>query len=267
MYSRLHLALKFLHHYFTASNSKGHGIHSPFVFEFVTKVMNDRKHNAAYEQVEQLRRKLLADTRLLEVDDLGAGSSMTKNKLRSVAAMAKHAAKPGSFGQLLFRVARYYQPGIVLELGTSLGLSTAYLSLANPASHIVTIEGSESIAAIARHNFLEMGLKNIQVTVGHFDNTLPDILRDLSTVDFVFIDGNHRQAPTENYFRLLLSKVSHNSILVFDDIHWSKEMEAAWETIKNHSSVTCTIDLFFAGFVFFRKEIMQKQHFDIRYTF
>ncbi|HNR16193.1 MAG TPA: SAM-dependent methyltransferase, partial [Chitinophagaceae bacterium] len=84
-------------------------------------------------------------------------------------------------------------------------------------------------------------------------------------IDFAFIDGNHRQEPTERYFNQLLPKMHHESILVFDDIHWSSEMEQVWKTIKDHPSVRCTVDLFFIGVVFFRDEFREKQHFSIRF--
>jgi len=53
--------------------------------------------------------------------------------------------------------------------------------------------------------------------------------------------------------------------LVFDDIHWSAEMEKAWLEIKSHPSVQYTIDIFFLGFVFFRPDFKVKQNFSIRF--
>ena len=127
------------------------------------------------------------------------------------------------------------------------------------------MEGSKEIAEVAKGNFQNLELKNIELVEGNFDNALPSVVRGLSSVDFAFIDGNHRKEPTERYFKELLSKTNNGSILVFDDIHWSSEMEAAWEAIKNEAAVTCSIDLFFIGIVFFRKEFKEKQHFVIRF--
>ena len=265
MYSKWQLAGKYLKYYLTASNGKGHGIHSPFVFDFISKVLNDQTDHPEYEKAEKLRRRLLKDKTVLPIQDFGAGSSMAKTNLRTIASIVQLAAKPKKYSQLLFRMVRKYQPKMILELGTSLGISTSYLSLAKPDSNIITLEGAKEVAAMAKNNFKLLELQNISIKEGNFDNTLSSVISELSTVDFAFIDGNHRREPTENYFQLLLSKTNNNSILVFDDIHWSREMEQAWETIKAHPLVRCSIDLFFIGIVFSRQEFSEKQHFRIRF--
>ena len=240
-------------------------MHSPFVFEFITKVLNDKTNYPEYEKVEALRDQLLNDHTILEIEDFGAGSMMGKKNRRSISSIAKNAAKPKKFGQLLFRMIKYYQPKTILELGTSLGITTSYLTLAKPDARLITMEGSKEIADVAKRNFRNLDNRNIEIIEGNFDNALSSVVGGLLTVDFAFIDGNHRQEPTERYFKELLAKTNNNSILVFDDIHWSGEMEAAWEAIKNNAAVSCSIDLFFIGIVFFRKEFKEKQHFAIRF--
>ena len=265
MYSKGQLLLKYLQYYFTASNGKGHGMHSPFVFEFIAKILNDKTVYPEYEKVEALRNQLLNDNTVLKVEDFGAGSVIDKKSKRSISSIAKNAAKPKKFGQLLFRMVKHYQPATILELGTSLGITTSYLSQAKPGARLITMEGSKEIAGVAKQNFKVIELKNVELIEGNFDDTLSSVVRGLSSVDFSFIDGNHRKEPTERYFKELLAKTNNDSILVFDDIHWSSEMEAAWETIKNNAAVTCSIDLFFIGIVFFRKEFKEQQHFVIRF--
>ena len=265
MYSKTQLALKYLNYYFTASNGKGHGMHSPFVFHLITKILNDKAVYPEYEKVENLRQQLLADNTVLTIEDFGAGSAVNKTNSRTVAVIAKNSAKPKKFGQLLFRMVKEYQPQTILELGTSLGITTSYLSLAKPGAKLITMEGATAIARTATKNFQTLQLQNYSLIEGNFDSTLSVVVHGLSSVDFAFIDGNHRQAPTEKYFQELLPKTNNDSILIFDDIHWSKEMEQAWETIKNYPSVRCTIDLFFIGIVIFRQEFRQKQHFTIRF--
>jgi predicted O-methyltransferase YrrM len=265
MYSKTQLLFKYLHYFLTASNGKGHGMHSPFVFEFITRVLNDKTNYPEYEKVEALRHRLLNDNTVLKVEDFGAGSTIDKTSRRSISSIAKNAAKPGKLGQLLFRMIKYYQPSTILELGTSLGISTCYLSLAKPEARVITMEGSNKIAGVARKNFNELETSNIELVEGNFDDTLSSVVRGLSSVDFAFIDGNHRKEPTERYFRELLAKTNNNSIFVFDDIHWSREMEDAWEILKENDPVRCTIDLFFMGIVLFRQEFKEKQHFIIRF--
>jgi predicted O-methyltransferase YrrM len=265
MFSRWQLAKKYFQYYTQASNGKGHGVHSPFVFDFITKVMNDKRHFDAYEQVEALRQQLLGNNTVLEVEDFGAGSAINSTNNRSIADIARHAAKSKKYAQLLFRIVHHFQPAHILELGTSLGISTAYMAMANAGTAVVTGEGSKAIAAQALHNFGELGLQQVELVTGNFDDTLPQMLAKLPAVDLAFIDGNHRLEPTVRYFEQLLPALNNTSIVILDDIHWSEGMEQAWQQVKEHPAVTLSIDLFFIGLVFFRKDFKVKQHFTIRY--
>lgn len=264
MYTRLELAGKYLLYYFTASNGKGHGIHSPFVYNFIRHVLNDTTRYDAYDQVEALRSRLLKDNRLLTVEDMGAGSD-SRNRERRIADIVRHAAKPPKLARLLFRMVRYYRSQSVLELGTSVGLTTAYLALATKNAAVISIEGAAQVAELAIREFEKLQIQNIRVLTGNFDLILPHVLSEGARPDLVFVDGNHRKAPTLQYFNQLLNSINSSSILIFDDIHWSKEMEEAWESIKAHPKVLLTIDLFFMGLVFFSNEFKIKQHFVIRY--
>lgn len=265
MYTRFQLAQKYLHYYLTAANGKGHGIHSPFVFDFIKNILNDKVTYSPYRLIEQKRKVLLKDSGIIEVEDFGAGSSVIKTKKRVVSAIAASSLKPKKYAQLLYRMVAYYKPANVLELGTSFGITTAYLAAANQASSVFTCEGSAAIASIAKQNFTDLQLNNVHLTEGDFAKTLSPLLSKLKAINFAFVDGNHRKDPTIDYFNQLLKYTNPASILVFDDIHWSAEMEEAWAVIKEHPSVTLTIDLFFVSIVFLNPDINHKQHFTIRF--
>jgi predicted O-methyltransferase YrrM len=265
MYSPFRIAQKYLHYYITAANGKGHGIHSPFVYDFVRNVLMDRKAYPAYREAEQLRRLLLRDQTVLEVEDLGAGSVAGTRRQRSVASIARSAAKRKKWAQLLFRVVRHYSALNIVELGTSLGISTSYMALAGLHARIITCEGSRSVAQVARRNFEALKLQNVQLAEGNFDETLDDVLAQLPQVDLAFIDGNHRLEPTMRYFSSIIGKTNPASVIILDDIHWSEEMEKAWAMVQQHPAVKLTIDLFFFGLVFFNEDIKVKQHFTIRF--
>ncbi|MFN0081015.1 MAG: O-methyltransferase [Ferruginibacter sp.] len=264
MYSPFQLTKKYLKYYFTASNGKGHGVHSPFVFEFIKYVLNDKKEYSCYNSIEKIRKHLLENSNIIEVEDFGAGSTVIKTKNRVVKSIAASSLKSKKFSRLLFRIVQYYHKKSVLELGTSLGTSTAYLASANNVS-VTTMEGSKSIAQIARDNFSQLGLNNIDIIEGDFNNTLPVFLSANKNIDLVFLDGNHRKKSTLEYFEALLLNASEETIFVFDDIHWSEEMEEAWEIVKQNQKVTLTIDLFFIGIVLLGKDFKAKQHFTIRF--
>lgn len=265
MYSSYQLAKKYLHYYFTASNGKGHGIHSPFVFDFIKNVLNDKKQYECYALIEQRRKVMLNDDTIIEVEDFGAGSSVIKTNKRIVKNIAQSSLKPKKFSQLLFRMVQYYQPETILELGTSFGVTTAYLAKGNTNAKVSTCEGAKNIANIAKQTFSKLNLNNITLTEGDFTKTLPPLLQQLQSVDFAFVDGNHRKVPTLDYFVQLLSYSNAATILIFDDIHWSAEMEEAWAAIQQHPAVNLTIDLFFVGIVCINADIKIKQNFTIRF--
>jgi len=265
MYSRLQLATKYIRYYVAASNGKGHGIHSPFIFDFVTNVLNDRRHFYSYETIESLRSRLLNDKTILGIEDFGAGSTGGTTKQRTVSSIARHAAKSKKLCRLLFRIVHYYQPKTILELGTSLGISSAYMASAAPDAKLITIEGASSVAKAAEGHHQLLQLHNVAVVPGRFEDILPDILHEANTVDLAFIDGNHRFEPTRYYFEQLLTKVNDGSIFIFDDIHWSEEMEDVWRVIKANERVTASIDLFFIGMVLFNPSFRSKQEFTIRF--
>ena len=265
MYTSFQLAIKYLQYYCSASNGRGHGIHSPFVFDFVKQVLNDKKEYSAYKPIENIRRELLRDNSSIEVEDFGAGSAVIKTNTRVVSKVAASSLKPRKYAQLLFRIVQYYKPGTIVELGTSFGTTTAYLASGNPGANVYTLEGATEIAAIARKNFDKCGLKNIHLSPGNFDKTLPQLLATIAKPDLVYIDGNHRREPTLWYFEQFLQHAHPSTIFIFDDIHWSKDMEAAWITICSHPQVTLSIDLFFIGLVFINPDFKVKQEFQIRY--
>ena len=265
MYTHFQLAKKFFAYFLSASHSKGHGVHSPFVFHFIKFIKNDTKEYDCYAPIEKLRKRLLRNTATIEVRDFGAGSTVIKTNKRRVDKMAASSLKPRKFAQLLFRIVKWQQPKTILELGTSFGISSAYMASAHKEAKLYTLEGAPSIAAIAQSNFKQLGIQNAELVMGDFSKTLTPLLGSIPAIDLAFVDGNHRKQPTLEYFYQLLNKVQDSSILIFDDIHWSKEMEEAWEEIKINSRVTLTIDLFFIGLVFFKKDFKEKQHFSIRF--
>ncbi len=179
--------------------------------------------------------------------------------------MASSSLKPKKYAQLLHRIVQYYKPQNSIELGTSFGITTSYLACANENGMVYTLEGAAAIAGIATKSFADLSLRNIELIQGDFEETMPALLAVLPKIDLAFIDGNHRKVPTLKYFRQLLDHSTPLTILIFDDIHWSAEMEEAWEQIKQETAVTLTIDLFFIGLVFINPDFKVKQHFKIRF--
>ncbi len=246
---------------FVLKSTNQHGVHSPFVYNLVTKCFYDRTKHNAYNSLLNYKKNLLKNKIKIEVIDLGVGSQIIKHNTRTVSDMTKNAGSTIKRGKLLYRLTAYFKPNNILELGTSLGIATHAMSLANSNSKITSIEGCPNISEFTKNNFKTLQLNNIDVITGDFKDATKKLTSN--TYDLVFFDGNHQKEATLGYFNTLLQTANNDSVFIFDDIYWSKGMTEAWENIKQHPKVTVTIDTFFWGFVFFRKEQM-KEHFAIR---
>ncbi|MDO3643827.1 O-methyltransferase [Mucilaginibacter sp. L3T2-6] len=240
-----------------------HGVHSPFVYRLIDEVIYDFNAKKVYAEVENIRKELLNDARIITVTDLGAGSHLNNNRKKKVSDIARNALKPPKLAQLLYRLAADWQPRNIIELGTCLGTTTLYLKKAAPLADVYTMEGCPETAKIAAETFHKGGISTEPI-VGNFDDTLSDIIDTLPGLDFVFVDGNHQKEATLKYFEWCLPKVHENTMLIFDDIYWSEGMKEAWAEIKAHLQVTVTVDLFWIGLVFFRPGQV-KEDFLVRY--
>ena len=138
-----------------------------------------------------------------------------------------------------------------------------YLSRATLNSRIITIEGSESVAAIADANLKRLNMSNVDIIHGNFSQELPKALNGFGTVDLAFIDGDHRGRHLLDYFHQIFPSMSENGAIVLDDIRWSEDMYDAWNQIVDHPDVMLTLDLFGLGVVF-HVEGYEKQHFKLR---
>ncbi|TAE35375.1 MAG: class I SAM-dependent methyltransferase [Sphingobacteriales bacterium] len=255
----------FINYFKHLKNAKTlHGVHSPFVYQLIEKVFYDFGLNVDYVEIENLRLELLCNETYITISDFGAGSYINNNSQKQIKQLAKNALKSPKLAQLIYRLVKQYQPKAVIELGTCLGLTTAYMSRAAPLASIISMEGCPETAAIAQQNLQLLQANNVSIKVGDFGYNLPAIIAENPVIDFVFIDGNHQQQATLDYFNALLPYVHKNTLLVFDDIYWSRGMQNAWKHIKQHPQVTLTIDLFWIGLVFFKPERC-KENFKIRF--
>ncbi len=260
--------LKFLFH-----SKNEHGVHSPFVFDLVTKCFYDTTKYPEYEQLKSYRKSLLKNKNKIEVTDFGAGSRVFKSNTREISKIAQTAGISPKNAELLFRIVRYFQPKSILEIGTSLGLATNSLALGNPEAIITTLEGCKNTQDVAIKNFEKQfegaygrdftyPKPNVNFVTTEFSTYFKTLNLSPITHHLIYFDGNHSKKATLDYFEALLPTICNDSIWIFDDIHWSADMEEAWEIIKNHPKISVTIDTFQWGIVFFRVE-QEKEHFII----
>jgi predicted O-methyltransferase YrrM len=233
------------------------------VFSLVTKCFYDKKKYPEYSILKNYRNSLLQNKNTIEVTDFGAGSRVFKSNKRQISKITKTAGISPKRAELLFRIVRYFQPETILEIGTSLGLATTALALGNKKAKIISLEGCPNTVNQCQLQLQKFNINNVECVNTEFSSYLSNFQLPTSNFQLIYFDGNHSKKATLDYFELLLPTITNDSVWIFDDIHWSKDMEEAWEIIKNHSKVTVTIDTFQWGIVFFRKE-QEKEHFVIR---
>lgn len=246
---------------FLFKSTNQHGVHSPFVYDLVTKCFYDKTNYPDYLKLKSYRALLLKNKTPITITDFGSGSRVFKSSERHINAIAKNSGTPLKRAQLLYRVVNYFKPKHSLELGTSLGIATQAIALGHSKNNIISLEGCPNSSKFTSQQLSKAHIKNVTIKTGEFETNLPKLKE--KSYDLIFFDGNHNKEATLNYFNMLVDKAHNDSVFIFDDIYWSKDMLEAWEQIKLHSKVTVTIDTFFWGFIFFRKE-QAKENFKLR---
>jgi predicted O-methyltransferase YrrM len=258
----------YLRHIFTAWNTGGEGVHSPYLFELVRMVMSDKHQYYKWQEIEKLRQKMLADTREIVFEDYGSGRENTNqdSDRRRVSDIAKCSLSKAVYAKMLYRLVNWlghqlrtdYKGLTMVELGTSLGVTTAYLASVDKRDKVCTYEGCAEVVEIARDNWKSLGLDTIECRVGCID--AKQLETEIDELDIAFVDANHTYGATMKYFDVLAKKVHDKSVLVLDDIHHSKEMEKAWKEICADERVMSTIDLYQIGLVFFDKRYWRRNY-------
>lgn len=254
------LACNYLKYIIMSGHKKGHGIHSPFIFDIVSRVFRNKYDTDIVNRIEMVRKRLIRNPGSIEVLDLGSGSGKMKSNYRKVSDIARYSPVSKKYGIVLANLAAEFGKTEIVEFGTSFGISTMYMAAAAPDTPVYTMEGCPAIAEIAAENFSSARLNNINLMVGSFDECLPLIAENGISPGLVFIDGNHRKEPVLEYFSKMVELSHNDTVIVVDDINNSEEMAEAWTEIRLHKKVTLTIDIFRMGIVFFRKGMTRQDY-------
>ena len=279
--SKIHQIGAFIRHFLTAWNTSGEAIHSPYLFRLVRFVLRDENAYYCFRDIERRREWLLACEDSLDVVDYGsAGSPEGLHVQRRVCDIAKNHLESARVGQVLFRIVNFLheeekRPLNILELGTSLGITTAYLASPDSRNKVVTMEGSEAVLRVAQGVWKMLKLENIEWIQGNIDDTLYNIYigergkvkgergKERGELDLAYVDANHTYDATMRYADFLLNRLTEKGILVLDDIHYSEQMERAWRELKADPRVTTSMDLYHVGLLFVDTHYL-KRHYRIR---
>jgi predicted O-methyltransferase YrrM len=257
-------ATRYLRYILLSRHRKGHGIHSPFVFNLVSRIFRNKTDPDIVCNIEKVRKRLITDHRSIIVKDPGSGSEINKTIYRKVSDIARYSPLPVKYGVLLSNLSAEFGNQLIVEFGTTFGINTMYIAASCPDAVVYSIENCNTTAEIASFNFNEAGLDNIKLITGSIDKILPDITNSGINPGLVFINGNHKKEPVLNNFNLVAEISDNKTVIIIDNIYRSREMEEAWTEIKHHKKVSLTVDIFRLGIVFFREGINHNDYI-IRY--
>ncbi len=243
---------------------KGHGIHPPFAFDLVRNSFYEKNRYYFFDTIDKQRKEFFQCRDKIDVVDYGAGSKHFNSNKRRVSQVVEYNSTSCIQGELIARIVVRFKPKNIIELGTSLGLGTMYLALPDSRSKVYTIEGSESLVQYAKSSFQKNKINNIEVVTGIFMEVLPGVLDKLGKVDMVYFDGHHTYEATKNYFEMCLPYASEESVFIFDDIHWSSDMDQIWNEIVQKPQVSVSFDLFHFGIAILNKKV-EKQHYIVNW--
>ena len=256
----IHRAVCWLKHRLRATRG-GHGIHSPFAYALCENVFYNHNGYYDFERLSKVRGQLGRDSTVLDSGDFGAGSRRFSSSHRKISDVLRYGTSTERQSQLLYRLATFLKVQTCIELGTSIGVNTLYLALQNPKGTVYSIEGSKALCEFASALAARQKVGNIHFLNQRFDLALPDLVSKVTGTTMVYIDGDHSYDATRQYFNSLLPLATGDNVFVLDDIYWSRGMTRAWNELRLHPSVSLSIDTFYSGYLFFRKEIKQRQHY------
>lgn len=259
---KINAFVKYIVYYLKAKHRKGHGIHSPAVYEFVSKVLYRKTEDSEIKHIKKIIHDLSRMDQTVAFNDLGAGSAKMDANRRKIKDIVKYAGVGNKQGEILYRIVDFYKPKMIVELGTSLGISTLYLSAGLKGfGKIISVEANRELTDIAKNNLENLGTKNFDILSKTFDEAIPDILTKIESPVIIFIDGNHTYEATIEYFEQFRPKIQKGMIII-GDIYWSVGMDMAWKRIKELSGTT--VDLYYMGVVFV-DEMLTPGHYTVRY--
>jgi predicted O-methyltransferase YrrM len=223
---------QYIRHLFYTRHRKGHGIHSPYLYEFVNRVLFNSQGTEAPEAILK-----------------------EHHRLRSEQSFVRRSSVSRKYGLLLYRITRWFQPEMIIELGTGMGISTLYMSSGSPDTPLHSIERDKERAALAAQLICRSCQGPVSIHWGSMEEKLEHVLTLIPHRFVAFIDGNHHYAPTVAYVRKLLERAGEEAVIVMDDIYWSRGMYRAWKEVVSWPEVRVSIDLFHMGILLLRKDL------------
>ncbi|MDR0542638.1 MAG: hypothetical protein LBH19_10595 [Dysgonamonadaceae bacterium] len=220
---------------------KGFGVHSPFVYNLITKVIEEKSAYYALEEIENFRRQLLKDNDL---------SLITARETQSAA-----------YGALLFRMVNFFKCRNVIEIGSSTGVMGLYLAMASRTRcQCRLLDERQGLAQCIRQFARTHHLSKLQYMEGDYRENIPSLYAELSGADLLFINQLPETMTGSGLMDLCRPLIGRQSILILDGINRSKEMHKIWESLKRDPQSRVMVDLYALGIAFFNDKLPKRYY-------
>ena len=236
---------------------KGFGVHSPFVFNLITKVIEERCGYYSFNEIELLRKQLLFRNEYITYPDRRNKGKMRRRRIGEI--VKREAIRP-KHGALLFRLANYFKSKHILQLGPTMGLSTLYLTSYATDVRCIALESVPEFAAIAEQDYQKGARNPIDLRVGSYRQLLPKALEEMEQLDFVFFNTLYEPEDNLWLFNECIKHVHDGTLFVFEGIKENRKMRQLWHDVCLHPDVTVTLDLYSLGIIVFHKKLHKKDY-------
>lgn len=241
-----------------------HGTHSPFVYKLTDEVIYDFSAKKIDDSVEQQRKKLFDDDSSLILTENNECLGQLKLQQTTVKRLAKKLTNKKEVDRLIYRLVANRQPAVSLQIGTGLGVSAAYFSMANSRNPVKIIECEPEFSTVAQRIFSNLGIDNVELRTGNLQQLLHHTLLNSTKLDIVYFNKFKDGETLFNLFGLCLAKADENSMFIIKGIYSDPSTKTMWAKIKELPEVTVTVDLFWIGLVYFKKD-QAEEHFKIKF--
>lgn len=244
--------IKALGHHLLRSVSR-YRIHSPYIYSLITKGLKSSLSPEASLSMRQLKKNIHGVPPFTS-EDAGTGVNRTLGGPQLLKMGISH-----PYGKMLYGISKHLKPNNILEIGTSAGISAAYMALGNPHAKIKTVEACKNKALIAKDLMEKNNFHNVSVIYGYGNEVLDQLAKENYKAQMVYVDADHSWEGTVGFFHQLTRLTTRESIIILDDIYWSADMQRAWKHITNQKQVTLSLATMRLGMVFFHPKRTKQQ--------
>ena len=224
---------------------KGFGVHSPFVYDLITNVIEETCEFYAYRDISLVRLQLLQNEQFIQY---GKKQLTVKKALKRYGISTKE-------GKFLFRLANHYKPHTMLSVGSSMGLAPLYLARYDSTVQCITLECVQDIAEIATQVLSKEKNPALSIKTGTYRALLPESIVQLQQIDCVYVDKNVGVNDWDTIFEQCEPFIHNATFFVLAGIRSSTEKQSYWTQFRQHPSITVAIDLYDLGLLFFQSKL------------